>query len=59
MRKLLEEDNFLFQQYTLADSHHWPLSVVRRMTLIEFYGWQAFDELKSLEMRKWQSSRSF
>ena len=51
MRGKLEEDRFLFQLYNLAALHNWPLSVVRRMTLAEFYGWFAYHELEKEEMK--------
>lgn len=46
MRKLLEEDEFLFQQYDLAAQHDWPLAVVRRMDLAEFYGWLEYHKMR-------------
>jgi len=51
MRSRLEEDNFLFQAFNLAALHNWPLSVVRRMTLAEFYGWIAYHKLEQEEMK--------
>lgn len=60
MRKRLEEDSFLFQAYDLAAAHHWPLGVVRRMTLQEFYGWVAYHQIEQEgRARAWQSSRSY
>ena len=52
MRARLEGDKFLFQVYNLAALHDWPVSVVRRMTLAEFYGWFAYHELEKEAVKR-------
>lgn len=46
MRERLERDGFLFQMFNLAARHGWPLRVVRRMSIDEFYGWLAYHQME-------------
>lgn len=45
MSRRLEEDDFLFRAYRLADYLKVPLAAVMAMSLEEFEGWYAYRKL--------------
>jgi len=52
MRERLERDYFLFQMFSLANVLNVPLSVIRRMSLEEFYGWFEFKRMERESMKE-------